>query len=143
MHFVFFAGTCCYSTPLILLSLIFQDVVNNSGSPDSTIEPTFLSDLQTLCPATGDNNTLASFSIESPKTGSTTIISRSCRIIAGFYSLIKNFIADARTKSVVDTYINSQITFFQDFVTSMIRMGNISPLTGTDGQILTNCRVVN
>jgi peroxidase len=115
---------------------------NNSGSPDSTIEPTFLSDLQTLCPATGDNNTLASFDRKSKDWFDNNYF-KELQNNSGLLQSDQELYADARTKSAVDTYINSQITFFQDFVTSMIRMGNISPLTGTDGQIRTNCRVVN
>ncbi|XP_030450996.2 peroxidase 4-like [Syzygium oleosum] len=47
------------------------------------------------------------------------------------------------TDSLVRTYAKSQGTFFKDFVTSMINMGDIKPLTGSNGEIRKNCRRVN
>ncbi|KAL6003004.1 NAD(+) salvage pathway protein [Asimina triloba] len=45
--------------------------------------------------------------------------------------------------SQVETYAASLSTFFSHFATSMVKMGNISPLTGSDGQIRVNCRKIN
>ncbi|KAF8036824.1 hypothetical protein BT93_C2519 [Corymbia citriodora subsp. variegata] len=47
------------------------------------------------------------------------------------------------TDSFVRTYAKSQSTFFKDFVAAMIKMGNIKPLTGSNGEIRKNCRRVN
>lgn len=116
---------------------------NTTGSPDSTIDPTFLSDLQTLCPVTGDNNTLATLDRKSKDWFDNNYFKELKNNSGLLQSDQELYATDASTKSLVDTYISSQSTFFQDFVTSMIRMGNISPLTGTAGQIRTNCRVVN
>jgi peroxidase len=49
----------------------------------------------------------------------------------------------ANTKELVETYSANAHKFFWDFGRSMVKMGNISPLTGDDGQIRKNCRVVN
>jgi len=45
--------------------------------------------------------------------------------------------------ALVRQYIANPALFSSDFVTAMIKMGNIKPLTGTAGQIRCNCRVVN
>ncbi|KAL6629402.1 hypothetical protein ACP70R_029167 [Stipagrostis hirtigluma subsp. patula] len=45
--------------------------------------------------------------------------------------------------ALVQNYSTDSELFFADFVTAMINMGNISPLTGTQGQIRLNCSVVN
>ena len=45
--------------------------------------------------------------------------------------------------ALVRQYSTNPALFAADFVTAMIKMGNISPLTGTAGQIRRNCRVVN
>nr|CAB3446233.1 unnamed protein product [Digitaria exilis] len=45
--------------------------------------------------------------------------------------------------ALVKKYSSNSAAFFADFVAAMIKMGNISPLTGADGQIRANCRVVN
>lgn len=51
--------------------------------------------------------------------------------------------AGADTVAIVNRFGNSQSAFFDSFVQSMIRMGNISPLTGSQGEIRTDCRRVN
>ncbi|CAN6231004.1 unnamed protein product [Urochloa humidicola] len=45
--------------------------------------------------------------------------------------------------ALVQQYSANPALFAADFVTAMIKMGNISPLTGSAGQIRANCRVVN
>lgn len=49
----------------------------------------------------------------------------------------------APTASIVGAFANSQSSFFADFALSMVKMGNISPLTGRQGEIRRNCRLVN
>ncbi|XP_074558339.1 peroxidase P7-like [Curcuma longa] len=45
--------------------------------------------------------------------------------------------------SLVRQYSNNNTAFSSDFTAAMIKMGNISPLTGTSGEIRVNCRKVN
>ncbi|XP_066325362.1 peroxidase 70-like [Miscanthus floridulus] len=45
--------------------------------------------------------------------------------------------------ALVQQYSTIPALFFSDFAAAMIKMGNISPLTGSAGQIRANCRVVN
>ncbi|XP_030450997.1 peroxidase 4-like [Syzygium oleosum] len=47
------------------------------------------------------------------------------------------------TDSLVRTYAQSQDTFYKDFVAAMINMGDIMPLTGSNGEIRKNCRRIN
>ncbi|OIW04405.1 hypothetical protein TanjilG_32597 [Lupinus angustifolius] len=47
------------------------------------------------------------------------------------------------TDSLVRTYSSNEKTFNSDFVTAMIKMGNIKPLTGSNGQIRKHCRRAN
>ncbi|XVE86938.1 hypothetical protein DITRI_Ditri18aG0075400 [Diplodiscus trichospermus] len=49
----------------------------------------------------------------------------------------------ADTVEIVNTFSSNQSAFFESFVQSMIRMGNISPLTGSDGEVRLNCRETN
>ncbi|KAG0518179.1 hypothetical protein BDA96_09G153200 [Sorghum bicolor] len=51
--------------------------------------------------------------------------------------------APRTTAPVVHRFASNQKDFFTNFVASMIKMGNISPLTGKDGEIRKNCRRVN
>jgi peroxidase len=47
------------------------------------------------------------------------------------------------TAPVVQRFAGDQQDFFGNFAASMIKMGNISPLTGNEGEIRKNCRRVN
>ncbi|KAI4302656.1 hypothetical protein MLD38_038377 [Melastoma candidum] len=47
------------------------------------------------------------------------------------------------TEELVKTYNSDYQAFWRQFAKSMVKMGNIKPLTGYDGQIRTNCRRVN
>ncbi|KAK4856836.1 hypothetical protein QYF36_021826 [Acer negundo] len=117
-----------------------------SGSPDTTIETSMLSDLQSVCPINGDGNR-------------TTALDRNSQDLFDnhyFQNLINNkgllssdqilFSSDeaaSTTKTLVQTYSTNPSLFFTDFANSMIKMGNISPLTGSNGEIRKNCRVAN
>jgi len=45
--------------------------------------------------------------------------------------------------AIVKDFAQNKKTFFAQFAISTIKMGNIRPLTGTQGEIRKNCRVVN
>ena len=45
--------------------------------------------------------------------------------------------------ALVRQYSANPALFASDFASAMVKMGNISPLTGSAGQIRANCRVVN
>ncbi|KAL8154309.1 hypothetical protein V2J09_012069 [Rumex salicifolius] len=47
------------------------------------------------------------------------------------------------TNSLVQSYVSSPSTFASDFVSAMIKMGDIKPLTGSNGEIRKNCRKAN
>ncbi|KAH0684324.1 hypothetical protein KY289_022076 [Solanum tuberosum] len=48
-----------------------------------------------------------------------------------------------QTDNLVKKYSTNLGSFSKDFAESMIKMGNIKPLTGNQGQIRVNCRKVN
>lgn len=49
----------------------------------------------------------------------------------------------AETVAIVNRFANSQSSFFDSFAKSMIKMGNINPLTGSQGEIRSDCRRIN
>jgi peroxidase len=57
--------------------------------------------------------------------------------------MISDPFAATTTAPIVRRFSDNQKDFFRNFATSMIKMGNISPLTGRDGEIRKNCRRVN
>ncbi|GLJ10367.1 hypothetical protein SUGI_0126960 [Cryptomeria japonica] len=117
---------------------------NSSGSPDPTLESTMLATLQVTCPPSGDNSTLVSLDRRSRDWFDNAYfknLQSNNGLLLSDQELYSS--SNAQTKALVDTYSASPSTFSTDFVNSMIKMGNISPLTGTAGEIRTNCRVVN
>jgi peroxidase len=50
---------------------------------------------------------------------------------------------DGRIRRQVWGYASNEKLFFDSFAKSMIKMGNINVLTGSEGEIRRNCRFVN
>ncbi|KAL2899360.1 Peroxidase 52 [Bienertia sinuspersici] len=59
------------------------------------------------------------------------------------YILINNSLMVDQTDSIVRSFSNNPGYFRSDFATAMIKMGDISPLTGSQGEIRKNCRKPN
>nr|CAB3461413.1 unnamed protein product [Digitaria exilis] len=57
--------------------------------------------------------------------------------------MLSDPVAVATTAPIVHRFAGNQQDFFRNFAASMIKMGNIAPLTGSDGEIRKNCRRVN
>ena len=107
----------------------------------TNIDPAFAKQRQATCPRTGGNTNLAPLD-PTPALFDT----------AYFNNLVKQrglLISDqalfngGSTDNLVRTYNSYPGTFSNDFAESMIKMGNIKPLTGSQGQIRVNCRKVN
>ncbi|XVF65916.1 hypothetical protein PTKIN_Ptkin09bG0289300 [Pterospermum kingtungense] len=107
----------------------------------TNIDPAFAQQRQATCPRTGGDNSLGPLD-PTPAHFDT----------AYFNDLVKQrglLISDqalfngGSTDELVKTYGLNPEAFWQDFSESIIKMGNIKPLTGNQGQIRVNCRVVN
>ncbi|KAI5321572.1 hypothetical protein L3X38_030643 [Prunus dulcis] len=110
---------------------------------DTNIDPEFAASLQKGCPANGgDNNTAP---IDSTTTHFDTVYFKSLLQKKGLFhsdqELFKSDGSDSDT--LVQHYANSPQDFKVDFGASMVKMGNIKPLTGSDGEIRLNCRKIN
>lgn len=106
------------------------------------IESNFATSLKTNCPSTGGDSNL------SPLDVTTNVLFDN----AYFKNLInkkgllhsdQQLFSGGSTDSQVTTYSNNPATFYSDFASAMVKMGNLSPLTGKSGEIRTNCRKVN
>ncbi|XP_030512644.1 peroxidase N-like [Rhodamnia argentea] len=123
---------------------------NFSGTTgtDPTLETTMTLDLQTLCPVNGDGNKTTSLDRNSTDLFDNHYF-KNLLVNKGLLSSDQvlysgdNSTASPTTKSLVQSYVSNSGLFFTDFANSMIKMGNISPLTGSKGEIRKNCRVVN
>ncbi|OIT22649.1 PREDICTED: peroxidase 15-like [Nicotiana attenuata] len=117
---------------------------NGTGNPDPTLNTTYLANLRQICPQNGNATTLANLD---PTTSDSfdnnyfANLQNNQGLLQSDQELFST--AGAATVSIVNTFSSSQNTFFQSFVQSMINMGNISPLTGTNGEIRSDCKRVN
>ncbi|KAK3205018.1 hypothetical protein Dsin_019064 [Dipteronia sinensis] len=118
---------------------------NNTGSPDITIDPTYLQTLQQNCPLGGPGGTLNNLDPTTPDAFDNN-----------YYTNLQNNKGLLQTDQVlfstadrpdvaaiVNQFAGSQDEFFTAFGQFMIRMGNLSPLTGTNGEIRSNCGRIN
>lgn len=105
-----------------------------------------LSDLQSLCPVNGDGNKTTALDRNSTDLFDNHYFKNLLvgkALLGSDQILYSSEAAVTTTKSLVESYSNNQTLFLLDFANSMIKMGSISPLTGSAGEIRTNCRVVN
>lgn len=116
---------------------------SGSGSPDPSLNTTYLATLQQTCPQNGSLTTLANLDPTTPDTFDRnyyTNLQSNRGLLQSDQELFST--NGSATIAIVNSFSN-QTTFFESFAASMIKMGNISPLTGTSGQVRTNCRRVN
>ncbi|XP_077234613.1 peroxidase A2-like [Tasmannia lanceolata] len=117
---------------------------SGTGSPDPTLNTTYLATLQQICPQNGSPNTLTNLDPITPNTFDNNYYANLQNNQGLFQSDQELFsTTGASTISIVNSFSSSQNTFFQNFASSMIKMGNISPLTGTNGQVRSDCKLVN
>lgn len=117
---------------------MFRNRVHNETNIDSELATS----LKSNCPITGSDDTLSPLDATSP-----VIFDN-----AYFKNLVNNkgllhsdqqLFSGGSTDSHVTTYSTNSATFYVDFAHAMVKMGNLSPLTGTDGQIRKSCRKTN
>ncbi|WCJ32421.1 Peroxidase superfamily protein [Euphorbia peplus] len=119
---------------------------NTTGVPDPTVESTLLSNLQSFCPSNGDTTRTTALDQNSTDLFDNHYFDNLLNnkgLLGSDQILFSSPEAISTTKSIVESYSSNSKLFFDDFANSMIKMGNISPLTGSNGQIRRNCRLVN
>jgi len=109
---------------------------------DSNINASFATSVKANCPSTGGDDTLSPLDVLTPTTFDNKYYSN-LKSQKGLFHSDQELFNGGSTDSRVTTYSNNQNTFFTDFAAAMVNMGNISPLTGTSGEIRTNCRKAN
>jgi peroxidase len=118
---------------------------SGTGSPDTTLDSTYAATLQQSCPEDGSGaTTLNNLDLTTPTTFDNkyfTNLQANEGLLHSDQLLLSSTGAD--TVSVVNDFADSQSSFFESFGSSMVKMGNYEPLTGSSGEIRSNCRKVN
>lgn len=111
---------------------------------DTNIDSSFAKTRQGSCPRTsgsGDNN-LAPLDLKSPTVFDNSYYKNLVNK-KGLLHSDQELFNGGSADSLVRTYSTNPGAFKSDFADAMIKMGDISPLTGSQGEIRKNCRRVN
>ncbi|XP_042491685.1 cationic peroxidase 1-like [Macadamia integrifolia] len=109
---------------------------------ETNINTSFASSLKSNCPSNGSDNNLSPLDAISP-TSFDNAYYKDLVSKKGLLHSDQQLYNGGSTDSQVTTYSRSSSSFLTDFANAMVKMGNLSPLTGTNGQIRTNCRKTN
>lgn len=119
---------------------------SGTGAADPTMDANMVTDLQSLCPQTSDGNATTALDRNSTDLFDNHYFKNLLNakgLLISDQVLFSSSAAASTTKALVENYSSDSAKFFADFANSMIKMGNIGVLTGSSGQIRTNCKVVN
>ncbi|GMY38249.1 peroxidase 4 [Fagus crenata] len=119
----------------------FRDRIYNETS---SIEDSFARTRQVDCPRTigSVDNNLAPLDLQSPTQFNNNYYQNLVQN-RGLLHVDQQLFSGGSSDTIVTNYSISGEAFKSDFATAMIKMGGISPLTGSKGQIRKNCRRVN
>ncbi|KAK7305504.1 hypothetical protein VNO77_43410 [Canavalia gladiata] len=111
---------------------------------DTNIDPKFASAMQGICPKSGGDSNLAALDRATPTRFDTSYYSALLYKKGLLHSDQELFKGDgSESDTLVKLYSKNPFAFASDFKASMIKMGNMKPLTGNAGEIRINCRRVN
>ncbi|KAL5705571.1 peroxidase [Ranunculus cassubicifolius] len=122
-----------------------QRLYNQSGNgrPDFSLDQSYAAQLKTRCPRSGGDQNLFVMDFVSP----TKFDNFYFKNILASKGLLSSdqvlFTKSEASMELVKKYAENNELFLEQFAKSMVKMGNISPLTGSRGQIRHNCRRIN
>lgn len=108
---------------------------------DPTMDQTFAHNLKLTCPASNTTNT-TNLDIRTPNLFDNKyyvdLMNRQ-----GLFTSDQDLYTDTWTRGIVTSFAVNQTLFFEKFVIAMLKMGQLNVLTGTGGQVRTNCSARN
>ncbi|KAF8097854.1 hypothetical protein N665_0280s0053 [Sinapis alba] len=116
----------------------------NNGQFDPSIEPEFLQTLRRQCPQGGSGTTRVNLDSTSPDSFDNDYfknLQNNRGVIESDQILFSS--TGAHIVSLVNRFAENQSEFFRNFATSMVKMGNVRTLRGTEGEIRRDCRRIN
>lgn len=122
-----------------------QRLYNQSGNgkPDLTLSQYYATLLRQRCPRSGGDQNLFFLDFATPF----KFDNHYFKNLIMYKGLLSSdeilFTKNRESKELVKLYAENQEAFFEQFAKSMVKMGNISPLTGVKGEIRRICRRVN
>lgn len=109
---------------------------------DTNINGPFAARLRGICPTSGRDNVLAPLDLQTPNRFDNRYY-QNLLTQRGLLHSDQELFNGGSQDALVRRYSSDNGLFSSDFAAAMVKMSAISPLTGTDGEIRTNCRRVN
>ncbi|KAK4788658.1 hypothetical protein SAY86_019977 [Trapa natans] len=109
---------------------------------DTDIDSSYASSLQKNCPSAGGDSNLSPLDSVTANNFDNEFF-KNLLNKKGLLHSDQQLFSGGSTNSLVTTYSQNSANFFTDFANAMVKMGNLSPLTGSSGEIRKNCRKVN
>ncbi|XP_073110697.1 peroxidase P7 isoform X2 [Elaeis guineensis] len=109
---------------------------------DTDINPSFAALRKRNCPASGGDTNLAPLDVQTPN-GFDNAYYQNLVAQKGLLHSDQELFDGGSQDALVRQYSTNAALFSRDFVQAMVKMGSISPLTGTSGEIRLNCGKVN
>ncbi|KAK2981806.1 hypothetical protein RJ640_010323 [Escallonia rubra] len=109
---------------------------------NENVNSSLATSLKANCPSSGSDNILSPLDATSP-TSFDNAYFKNLQIQKGLLHSDQQLFSGGSTDAQVNTYSSNSATFSTDFANAMVKMSNLSPLTGSNGQIRTNCRKTN
>lgn len=116
---------------------------SGTGLPDPTINPAYLHTLQGKCPLGVSTTVVVNMDPTTPFVFDNAYYSNIVHHEGLFTSDQTMYTEGGPTAGIVGDYAWYKSDFFSQFTKSMLKMGEISPLTWPDGEIRSKCSVVN
>ncbi|KAF5942981.1 hypothetical protein HYC85_020623 [Camellia sinensis] len=117
---------------------------NGNNQPDATLEKTYYNGLKTSCPKAGGDSNLSPLDFTSPAKFDNMyfkLLLWGKGLLTSDEVLLTGKVS--KTVELVKAYAMDEGLFFRQFARSMVKLGNISPLTASKGEIRKNCRRIN
>ncbi|KAK6938870.1 hem peroxidase [Dillenia turbinata] len=118
--------------------------LHGNNQPDETLERTYYYGLKSICPPSGGHSNISPLDFASPKEFDNTyfkLILWGKGLLTSDEVLLTGNVE--KTVELVKSYARNQALFFDQFAKSMVKMGNISPLTGFADEVRKNCHRIN
>lgn len=109
---------------------------------ETDIDSSLATSLQSKCPGVGEDDNLSPLDTVSPYIFD-NFYYRDLVNKKGLLHSDQQLYSGGSADSQTTTYSTNIAKFYSDFAGAMVNMGNISPLTGSNGEIRTNCRKTN
>ncbi|KAL3654791.1 NAD(+) salvage pathway protein [Castilleja foliolosa] len=110
---------------------------------EANINAAYATTLRARCPSTGPTGDNNLFGLDSNPTVFNNRYFTDLISLRGLLHSDQQLFNNGTTDAQVRAYSTDTATFRIDFANAMVKMSRLSPLTGTNGQIRSNCRRIN